>query len=165
MRGDKIEAIANFVLRNTKTKFLGVFASDKLPDINSFTFPCSFIANTDPAHLPGTHWVAFYLPSANKSEFYDSYGFPSSSYGFTFPTTSFNHVQFQSIHSHTCGEHCIFFLYMRTHCPCPSSAYLTAKHPYLNDKKVHRWVKHILTNNLVPSPKCTNNQSCKCRSH
>ena len=168
MRGDKIEAVAKFVLRDTKTKFLGVFAKDQLPDINSLTFPCCFIANTDPAHLPGTHWVAFFLPSHSEHEFFDSYGLPPSTYGFTFPISSFNHAQYQSIHSRACGEHCIYYLYLRTHCTCTPSSYFSAKHPFLNDKKVHKWVKHILNNNIIPTPRCTTNrcvQTCKCRNH
>ena len=32
----------------------GVFPSDKLPVIK--TYPTGLISNTDPHHLPGTHW-------------------------------------------------------------------------------------------------------------
>ena len=41
--------------RNTFTKkiFVGVFAADELPKLN--TFPCGFVANTDPSTEPGTH--------------------------------------------------------------------------------------------------------------
>ena len=40
--------------RNTFTKkiFVGVFAADELPTLN--TFPCGFVANTDPSTEPGT---------------------------------------------------------------------------------------------------------------
>ena len=40
--------------RNTYTKkiFVGVFATDELPKLN--TFPCGFVANTDPSTEPGT---------------------------------------------------------------------------------------------------------------
>ncbi|CAB3981379.1 ADP-dependent glucokinase [Paramuricea clavata] len=57
----------------TSKKFCGVFPSDKLPQtINRY--PCGFVANTDPSSKPGTHWVAFYFPSEEKGEFFDSYG-------------------------------------------------------------------------------------------
>ena len=64
----------------TKKIFVGVFAADELPTLN--TFPCGFVANTDPSTEPGTHWVAFYFPSREKGEFFDSYGHPPEHYGF-----------------------------------------------------------------------------------
>ena len=48
----------------TKKIFVGVFAADALPTLN--TFPSGFVANTDPSTEPGTHWVAFYFPSRDK---------------------------------------------------------------------------------------------------
>ena len=69
--------------RNTFTKkiFVGVFAADEVPEIID-TFPCGFVANTDPSTEPGTHWIAFYFPSREKGEFFDSYGNPPEHYGF-----------------------------------------------------------------------------------
>ena len=52
----------------TKKIFGGVFAADELPKIMN-TFPCGFVANTDPSTEPGTHWVAFYFPSRKKENF------------------------------------------------------------------------------------------------
>jgi hypothetical protein len=57
----------------TSTKFCRVFPSDKLPR-RLDKYPCGFVANTDPSSKPGTHWVAFYFPSKEKGEFFDSYG-------------------------------------------------------------------------------------------
>ena len=37
----------------TKKIFVGVFAADELPTLN--TFPSGFVANTDPSTEPGTH--------------------------------------------------------------------------------------------------------------
>ena len=59
----------------TKKIFGGVFAADELPKTFD-TFPCGLVANTDPSTEPGTHWVAFYFPSRDKGEFFDSYGYP-----------------------------------------------------------------------------------------
>ena len=64
----------------TKKIFGGVFAADELPKV--ITSPCGFVANTDPSTEPGTHWVAFYFPSRDKGEFFDSYGYPPEHYGF-----------------------------------------------------------------------------------
>ena len=38
----------------TKKIFGGVFAADELPKTFD-TFPCGFVANTDPSTEPGTH--------------------------------------------------------------------------------------------------------------
>ena len=62
----------------TNKKFCGVFASDKLPQAIE-TYLCGFVANTDPSHEPGTHWVAFYFAS-KEGEFFDSYGYPPNHY-------------------------------------------------------------------------------------
>ena len=37
----------------TKKTFCGVFAADEVPKIIN-TFPCGFVANTDPSTEPGT---------------------------------------------------------------------------------------------------------------
>ena len=64
----------------TKKTFSGVFAAVELPEIID-TFPCGFVANTDPSTEPGTHWIALYFPSRGKGEFFDSYGYPPDNYG------------------------------------------------------------------------------------
>jgi hypothetical protein len=57
----------------TNKQFCGVFPSDKLPQTIE-KYPCGFVANTDPSNEPGTHWIAFYFPSEERGEFFDSYG-------------------------------------------------------------------------------------------
>jgi hypothetical protein len=49
----------------TRKTFCGVFPSDKLPQTIE-KYPCGFVANTDQSSKPGTHWVAFYLPSEGE---------------------------------------------------------------------------------------------------
>src|SRR5437870_338164 len=44
-----------------RTKFLGVFALNKLPTLNQLKQDRCLIFNTDPDYLPGTHWCAIYL--------------------------------------------------------------------------------------------------------
>ena len=57
----------------TKTVFQGVYPVDLLPkSVNQF--PAAFIANTDESSEDGEHWVAFYFPSKEMGEFFDSYG-------------------------------------------------------------------------------------------
>ncbi|KAJ8049258.1 hypothetical protein HOLleu_01933 [Holothuria leucospilota] len=49
--------------------FHGVFPSDCLPRIR-FPFPRAFIANTDQADKPGSHWVAMYFDDSGADFFY-----------------------------------------------------------------------------------------------
>ena len=55
--------------RNTFTKktFCGVFAADEMPKLN--TFPCGFVANTDPSTEPGTPGSVFTFPLVKKGNF------------------------------------------------------------------------------------------------
>ena len=45
----------------TKGSFGGVYACDQLSFIELNKYPKSFVVNTDPMELPGTHWIAIYL--------------------------------------------------------------------------------------------------------
>ena len=97
----------------TSKKFCGVFPSDKLPQTVD-RYPCGFVANTDPSSEPGTHWVAFYFPSEQKGEFFDSYGQPPEQYRDSFGDFlepyewQFNTRRLQSAWSDVCGQYCIF---------------------------------------------------------
>ena len=51
----------------TKKVFCGVFAADELPIIN--TFPCGFVANTDPSTEPGTLGWLFTFPLVKEENF------------------------------------------------------------------------------------------------
>ena len=57
MNTQQIERALEHNLKTVK-RFCGVFAADQLPKSLS-TFPCGFVANTDPSTEPGTHWVVF----------------------------------------------------------------------------------------------------------
>ena len=52
----------------TKKTFCGVFAADELPEIIN-TFPCGFVANTDPSTEPGTLGWLFTFPLVKKENF------------------------------------------------------------------------------------------------
>ena len=92
--------------RNTFTKktFAGVFAADELPKIMN-TFPCGFVANTDPSTEPGTPWVAFYFPSREKGEFFDSYGYPPPPNIMDLNPTKSKHGT--NINCKVCGAMCV----------------------------------------------------------
>jgi hypothetical protein len=100
--------------------FAGVFPSDMLPD--KIPFPCSAIANTDPASKPGRHWVAFHFDSEGNGEYFDSYGKPPCNTAlFNFlvdknvkcETPDVNPVRLQGFDSDVCGQYCIAFLTKR----------------------------------------------------
>ena len=58
----------------TKGSFVSVYACDQLSSIEVNKYPKSFVVNTDPMELPGTHWIAIYFNEQMKGEFFDSYG-------------------------------------------------------------------------------------------
>ena len=57
----------------TKGSFAGVCACDQLSSIEINEYPKSFVVNTDPIELLGTHWIAIYFNQQMKEEFSDSY--------------------------------------------------------------------------------------------
>ena len=99
---------------HTKDRFIGVFSSDTIP-LHPTRNTC-FVTNTDPQHLPGQHWVAFYVSEIGRVYYFDSFGLPPLSASFiSFVRLSTgrwqrNRKQLQSITASTCGPHCIHFL-------------------------------------------------------
>ena len=94
----------------TKKIFGGVFAADELPKLN--TFPCGFVANTDPSTEPGTHWVAFYFPSRDKGEFFDSSATPLNITDLN-PTTSKYGININcKVRGATCVDITVFFTFI-----------------------------------------------------
>jgi hypothetical protein len=107
------------------TKFLGVMPASNVPlikSLNKYTnTPIAFIANTDPAPEPGSHWLGFYRKNINSElECFDSFGMPASSYGYfgnsnaACTSTSVNHVQYQSDSSSDCGFYAIYYIMCRS---------------------------------------------------
>ena len=102
-----------------KVTFLGVFASDQIPNTIQVTrqAPCCYVANTDPISRQGSHWVAVYIPSPRTLEFFDSFGRHPITLGFSFPNSIrilHNTIQIQADSSGVCGEHCVRFLSHRS---------------------------------------------------
>ena len=93
-----------------KKIFDGVFPADEVPKLN--TFPCGFVANTDPSTEPETHWVAFYFPSREKGEFFDSYGNPLNITDLN-PTTSKHGININcKVRGATCVDNTVFFTFI-----------------------------------------------------
>ena len=111
-------------------------------------YPCGVVANTDPSNKPGTHWVAFYFPSAEKGEFFDSYRHSPDYYNNSFKSFlethssewSFNNRKLQTAWSDVCGQYCIFYLSHRAR-GMKKIEQLFGKDTVLNDSKVAWFVK------------------------
>lgn len=133
--------------KHTKKYFLDVFPSDHLPR-KIKKYPACFVVNVDSSSEPGSHWVAFYLPTSKKLEFFDSYGNattyfdgPISKFASRFPQVTYNPLVLQSNVTAVCGQYCIYYLYSR--CRDVSlkkflSSFVT-KH-MCNDQRVYNFV-------------------------
>jgi len=95
----------------------GIYAADEIP-MRVESYPFGFIANTDVRGQPGTHWVAFYVPSEEKGYFFDSYadepGYFSDRFDIFFSKNNleltYNRRRLQSLNSNVCGQYCCFYL-------------------------------------------------------
>jgi hypothetical protein len=111
--------IVNFFQNKTNQlnkMFLGVFPVNLLPLVPQ-TKPCGLIINLDPDYLPGSHWVAIYMPENGPSIYFDSFGFsPRNNLIIAFLKRQsstgwvYNSTRFQNLTSSVCGYYCILFL-------------------------------------------------------
>ena len=115
MNTSQIDAILSSKC-DLSTKYAGTFACDHLP--RAVDKPAALVVNTDPAHMPGTHWVCIYIEN-DRGEYFDSYGLPPTGDYFTnFLRNNckkwiWNKKQLQSLDSTVCGQWCISFLTAR----------------------------------------------------
>ena len=111
----QIEVIGKDILCR-RTRWLGVFARDKIPNLDGERRPFALVFNSDPADQPGRHWLAIYGAESTKSiEFFDSFGLPPSIYNLDsdFPIRSSSR-SIQPLGSNVCGHYCLLFLYYRS---------------------------------------------------
>ena len=116
MNGAHIEG----ALRQDKVasqSFVGVFAADRLPVEE---FPGSYVVNTDETGHPGQHWVAFYTVE-DTVDCFDSFGKKAGVYnvhikkGLEDTYTVIQRETIQSDHTTVCGQHCLFFILLRSY--------------------------------------------------
>ena len=108
----------NQLLKNTKY-FIGTFACDLLP--SRFKKPALFVVNTDPSNRPGEHWIALFINSNGKGEYFDSFGLPplneniikflliNCPNGFLY-----NPRTLQCLKCITCGHYCVVYVKLRS---------------------------------------------------
>ncbi len=128
--------------------FLGVFPFDKIPTPRNF--PSCYVTNTDPSDLPGQHWLALYFPSDGQCEFFDSFALPHTLYSLNIQhDTISNSKQLQSHTSTACGQHCIYYLYHRSHDHSMYSitSSFTSNYEW-NDSQVERFVRKLTVPNI-----------------
>ena len=93
--------------------FQGVFSADTLPEK-----PRLLVGNTDPSDKPGNHWIAVFVDSTGRGEYFDSFG--RKPFGI-FERYMNKHCvewifgtrQLQSIASSYCGFYCCFYCMLR----------------------------------------------------
>ena len=167
MNTGQIQEILSKTLPSDKVNFLGVFAQDKIPLIDSsFSFPLCFVSNTHPSTKPGEHWVAFFYDSPSSLEFFDSYGLNPSVYDFQINPTRMNQMVLQSLDSDVCAHYCIFYLYHRSRGKSLTQILksFSAHDQAWNDNSVARFVSKLCpprSCNCIPCQCCVKRKLCK----
>ena len=102
--------------KETKKSFLGVFPSDMIPK-KIYRYPSCFICNVDASNQEGSHWLAFFISSSNRIEFFDSYGNAPdffkgtiSNFSSQYSEVLYNPLTLQSNFTAVCGQYTIYFL-------------------------------------------------------
>lgn len=138
--------------------FLGVFPSDTIPPLKLRVKPQCLIINLDPAHKPGSHWVAacLYLEKSRKTlEFFDSYGLkpPSTSIGDW--KVIHNPWMFQAPRTKVCGHYCIYFVRHRLKGVSFKTIITQLRRQKSPDRSVLRYVT-----SLTSSKRCCKKRKC-----
>lgn len=150
----------------TRPVFGGVFASDELPE---YIQPGKrlYVANTDRAHQPGQHWVAFYFDSDGGCCYFDSYGhYPLLDCFIAFMERNskhwrFNYKRIQHAKSTLCGHYCVFFgIHVCRGKTMEQIAEMFDVDTNFNDIMVADFINHYYNANVLPafSP---SNQCCR----
>ena len=108
----------NEKLKKYRDCFVGTYPCDLLPKV--VQRPAAIIANTDPAHKPGEHWVALWLNANGTGEYFDSFGLPPLNSNILRyireecpnGVTHLN-VMLQNVLSITCGNYCVLYVKMK----------------------------------------------------
>jgi hypothetical protein len=129
-----------------------VCASNELEGLHISNKPTFIIANSDPAHMNGEHWISFYIYKAKgEMEYFDSFAKPPEYYNKQFSNFLKKHCEtytkntkvLQSNNTNLCGGYCIFYLYQKCHRMSMSLALnLFSRDKRCNDRIVSRFLCH-----------------------
>ena len=80
--------------------------------------PRTYVVNTDPCSVPGSHWIVFHFPRLGPPEFFNSMGERAKTYNSRFeyvliangPRYLYTPDRIQPKDSDTCGAYCIHFV-------------------------------------------------------
>ena len=96
--------------------FIGVFPLDRLPPLSSIASYSSFIVNTQPANLPGMHWLAVFA-SPSLTYVFDplgAYNYPHHLVDYLHRDSKrrvvYNTRVIQNPQTSLCGQHCLQWL-------------------------------------------------------
>ena len=120
MNTEEITRILKPLLTNSRARFLGVFASEKLPPLKTIQslIPCCYVSKIDRTWKGGSKWVDFFHSKPIRFEFFDSNGRQPCEFGFSFPTSLQifqNPYQIQAFGTQVCCHFCIYILYHLAH--------------------------------------------------
>lgn len=143
-----------------KPYFYGTIACDELPSKPRRNLSQAYIVNTDPAYLPGRHWIVLWTDRGNVCKVMDSYTLPLDTYKTTQPlkdwlTHHWKHMvkngqSLQSPYSQSCGDHALFYLKDRAKGQSMQE-FLNcfSKHDYVhNDHQVGQMLKSFIVKQL-----------------
>ena len=99
------------------SSFSGIYPSDRLP--SKVSYPSAFVFNTAPHYCQEGHWVALYINTNGRGEYFDSFGVMPPPPIQTFLSVNtfswrYNHIKLQADHSLCCGEYCFYYLMHRS---------------------------------------------------
>lgn len=98
--------------RDTQPVFKGVYPCNRLPTVPPGKV-MAIIANTDPSHKPGQHWVAYFYTKTHVF-YFDSYGQPPLKPTLRKMMSYRRHKKHFGRRlqgsGHMCGEYCLFFI-------------------------------------------------------
>lgn len=143
-----------------KPYFYGTIACDELPSRPRRNRPQAYIVNTDPAHLPGRHWISLWTECGNVCEVMDSYALPLDTYKTTQPLKDWlthhwkyvveNGQSLQSPYSQSCGDYALFYLKAKAR-GHSMNEFLNrfSKHDYVdNDHQIGQMLKSFIVKQL-----------------
>ena len=131
---------------NTASVFGGVVSKDGLPKTID-ALPIAFVCNTDDGDEPGEHWIALYLSSDGRGEYFCSYGLPPLHAVFSAflnkhcSEWTHNSKRLQSPWSNVCGQYCVTYIMFRCN-GSPMRTFVNAFRTDLvaNDCRVFDWI-------------------------